>query len=463
MGSSSIKIVTCNNNDIKINSYVLIYQNYSIVIDPNNFDEIEKVLVGTKLEYIFLTHEHFDHIMAVDKLREKYNAKLIAQKLTSKNIQSSSKNLSKFSEIIFDFMKKTQTSKIEEISINSADIEYEDSYTLDWYGNTFFFKHTPGHSEGSSCIYINNYLFTGDSLFEQADTSFLGGKKTRDDYLNITMSFFYSLDKKMQVFAGHYDSFILGDKLYAKEKAIEIYNNRVRFSNCYISYREFIDLLDENNFIVRNNSIFLMSDKDSFYKFYFFINDYGELKNLNSFFHLYRKPIVLEIISNSQIDENFYIQIGFKPYKIYSRYRTVKKNKNFDTVKIANLDDIEEITKLINETFDPLSDYIPNSDELQELILKEEVFIVKVDNKLAGVSIYEKKYKNYYFRLSCVHPNHRPGLIGYMLASTSPKNGSNYSTWIDDNNLEAIKLNTFLGYKLDGTRNHIFIRNKEIK
>ena len=102
MGSSSIKIVTCNNNDIKINSYVLIYQNYSIVIDPNNFDETEKVLDGTKLEYIFLTHEHFDHIMAVDKLREKYNAKLIAQKLTSKNIQSSSKNLSKFSEIIFD-------------------------------------------------------------------------------------------------------------------------------------------------------------------------------------------------------------------------------------------------------------------------------------------------------------------------------------------------------------------------
>ena len=168
---------------------------------------------GMRARYVYTTHEHFDHIMAVDKLREKYNAKLIAQKLTSKNIQSSSKNLSKFSEIIFDFMKKTQTSKIEEISINSADIEYEDSYNLNWYGNTFFFKHTPGHSEGSSCIYINNYLFTGDSLFEKVDTSFLGGKKTRDDYLNITMPFFYSLDKKMQVFAGHYDSFILENKL----------------------------------------------------------------------------------------------------------------------------------------------------------------------------------------------------------------------------------------------------------
>ncbi len=214
MDTSSIKIITCNQNFISINSYVLIYKNLSVVIDPNNFDEIEKSLNGTKLEYIFLTHEHFDHIMAVDKLREKYGAKLIAQKFTSDNIQSSSKNLSKFSQIIFDFMKKTPNPKVEEIIIKKADIEYEDSYILNWHGQTFFFKHTPGHSEGSSCIYVNNCLFTGDSLFEHIDTSFLGGKKAKLDYTNNTIPFFHSLDKKMQVFAGHYNSFILGDKLY---------------------------------------------------------------------------------------------------------------------------------------------------------------------------------------------------------------------------------------------------------
>ncbi|WP_164468960.1 hypothetical protein [Aliarcobacter cryaerophilus] len=183
------------------------------------------------------------------------------------------------------------------------------------------------------------------------------------------------------------------------------------------------------------------------------------MNKLNDFFSLYKKPIILEIISNSKINEDIYTKIGFKPYKIYSRYRTDKKNKIFDTVKIANLEDIDEISKLINETFDHLSDYIPSIYELEELVLKKEVFIVKVDNKLAGVSIYEKKHKNYYFRLSCVHPNHRPGLIGYMLASTQPESGKNYSTWIDDNNLEAIKLNTFLGYKLDGLKNYIFIKN----
>lgn len=263
----------------------------------------------------------------------------------------------------------------------------------------------------------------------------------------------------MEVFAGHFNSFILEDKLYGKDKAIEIYSNRVKYTNCYLNYQAFIELLENSNFIVRDNSIFIMSNQNGFYKFYFFVNNDEELKNLDSFFYFYKEPIILEIVSNNKVDANLYAKIGFKPYKIYSRYRTNKKNKSFDIVKLANIEDIEDISTLINETFDPLSDYIPSNDELIKLILREEVYIIRIDNELAGVSIFEKRDKNYYFRLSCVHQKHRPGLIGYMLASTSPQNGSNYSTWIDDNNIEAIKLNTFLGYKLDGIKNYIFIKN----
>ncbi len=44
-----------------------------------------------------------------------------------------------------------------------------------------------------------------------------------------------------------------------------------------------------------------------------------------------------------QIDDKFRYESGvFEPYKIYSRYSTDKKNKNFDSVKIANIEDTEE-------------------------------------------------------------------------------------------------------------------------
>lgn len=64
----------------------------------------------------------------------------------------------------------------------------------------------------------------------------------------------------------------------------------------------------------------------------------------------------------------------------------------------------------------------------------------------------------FYFRLSCVHKTHRPGIIGYALASSAPSSARTLTTWINDSNIEAITLNTALGYKPDGLKNYIFIK-----
>lgn len=455
-----MELIVCNKNEIGINSYVLKVNNKAVVVDPNDYDEIITAIGECNLDYIFITHEHFDHIMAVDRLRDKYKAKLVAQKFASEHIQFASKNLSKFSNIILDFMNKAISSPIKEFIVKEADILYKDFYNLNWEGYDFLFTHTPGHTKGSSCIIVDNYLFSGDSLFECCDTDTKGIGTSRKEYNAITIPFFESIKSDLNVFSGHYNSFILEDKLKAKEKAIQIFKSRPKYTNLFVNYNDFINILDNSNFFIRKDSIFIIKKYPDFNKFYYFLNDYKNLNNLNDFFNLYKKPVVIELISNTQTYEDIYTQIGFKPYKIYSRYRTNNKNKNFDIVKLANIEDIEDISTLINETFDPLSDYIPSNDELIKLILREEVYIIRIDNELAGVSIFEKRDKNYYFRLSCVHQKHRPGLIGYMLASTSPQNGSNYSTWIDDNNIEAIKLNTFLGYKPDGVKNYIFVQNK---
>lgn len=453
-----MEIIVCNNNEIGINSYLIKVNDRAVVIDPNNYEEIISAIGTCTLDYIFLTHEHFDHIMAVDKLRDKLGAKVIAQNFASEHIQLSSRNLSKFSNIILDFMNKTISSPIKEFVIKAADITYLDSYNLIWEGHNFLFTHTPGHTKGSSCITVDNHLFSGDSLFECCETDTKGVGTSRKEYDEITIPFFKSLKNDTFIHAGHYPSFILEDKLDARKKAIQIFTNRPKYTNLFINYSDFNEILNSCTFFVRDNSIFIIKKDSSFYRFYYFINDYKDLNNLDEFFGLYKKPIVLEIISNDTVDKNLDTMIGFNAYRIYSRYRANRTNRNYDIVKIAGLKDIDEILELINETFDPLSDYIPSINELKNLISKEEVFVVKIDNKLAGVSIYEKREKNYYFRLSCVHQNHRPGLIGYMLASHSPENGMSYSTWIDDCNVEAIKLNTALGYKKDGTKNYIFIK-----
>ena len=212
-----LELIKCNNNDIEVNSYVIGFDKNRIVIDPNDYDDIVKYISDKKLDYILLTHEHFDHILAVDKLRDEFGAKVVAQRLTSKNIQSPVKNLSKFSQIIYEHMKKIPLTNLESFSIKPADIIFDDELDLEWCGYKIFFKHTPGHSEGSSCIFIDEWMFSGDSLFESVPTSFIDGKKARKIYSDVTVPFFNSLDKNFKVFAGHYKEFMLKDRLNSKE------------------------------------------------------------------------------------------------------------------------------------------------------------------------------------------------------------------------------------------------------
>ena len=458
-----MEIIVCNNNEIGINSYLIKVNHKAVVIDPNNYEEITNALGTCILDYIFLTHEHFDHIMAVDKLRVRYGTKVIAQKFASEHIQSSSRNLSKFSNIILDFMNKKVTTPINEFTIKAADIIYLDSYNLIWEGHNFLFTHTPGHTKGSSCITVDNHLFSGDSLFECCETDTKGIGTGRKEYDTITIPFFKTLKNDTIIHAGHYPCFILEDKLNAREKAIKIFVNRPKYTNLFVNYADFNLMLDHCDFFTRNNSIFIIKKDTNFYRFYYFINEYKDLNNLDDFFGLYKKPIVLEIVTKNNIDIHLYKEIGFLSYKIYSRYVKKEIHKDFDTILLACINDIEYIKEIIDKIFDPLSDYIPTISELINFIQKGEVYITKDNDKLSGVAIYQKSEYSYYLRLFCVHPDYRRKSIGSMLTEGLPKDNERCIAWIDNENEISIKINKKIGYKKDSLKNHIFVySNKKI-
>ena len=457
---SEISLKICKGGDLGVNSYILMSKDSAIVIDPGDFKQIAKVLQGKRLEYIIITHEHFDHIFALNELRDLFGAKVIAQRMASQNITTSSKNLSRFSDMIYDVMKVAKRQNIVEFNAQKADIEFDESYELLWQDHTLLLTHTPGHTEGSCCIRVDRWLFCGDSLFEATQTSFLGGSKAKARYDEISLPFFRSLDPDLHVYAGHGESFILGDKLNAIQRAIEIFKNRPKFTNLFVSFDEFNKIINEAQILVRGNNCFLLIKHNGFYKFYYLVDSLANLKNLDAFFRLINEPIITEIVSKEAIKSDFFCDIGFKDYKIYSRYKSTKKNRSFKNVQNATLDDIDEILELINKTFDPLSDYLPNFDELKELILKQAVFVVRLENVVAGVAIYELKQKICYFRLNCVRQDFQNGLIGYALASAPEQmqEAQVFYAWMHDENSEAIRLNQALGYKPDGLKDYIFIK-----
>ena len=72
--------------------------------------------------------------------------------------------------------------------------------------------HTPGHTEGGVCYYIDNVLFSGDTLFHRSigTTDLPGGDHAR--LLRSIKDVLYALPDDTIVYPGHMDTTKIGEE-----------------------------------------------------------------------------------------------------------------------------------------------------------------------------------------------------------------------------------------------------------
>lgn len=177
------------------NCYIITSGGETCIIDPG--DEEEKILrhtAGLNVTKILLTHGHFDHIMAADGLRKKTGAKIYISREDEQMTKNPNINL------YSDFNNSD-----EGFVPFEADAIYSDSVTV---GDTEFeVIETPGHSEGSICLYADGELISGDTLFAGAI-----GRTDYGSYDKIMRSIWklMLLDDSVKVHPGHGFSTTIG-------------------------------------------------------------------------------------------------------------------------------------------------------------------------------------------------------------------------------------------------------------
>lgn len=125
-----------------------------IVIDPG--DQAKSILHAIQEEnlnisYILLTHAHFDHILAVQAVKEATGAKLVLHQEDAWLLKE--ENMGQFRRIVKNYQEPT------------VDIWAQEGTQISFGGMTATYLHTPGHTPGSCVIEIGDCLFTGDTLF----------------------------------------------------------------------------------------------------------------------------------------------------------------------------------------------------------------------------------------------------------------------------------------------------------
>lgn len=183
------------------NCYICGKNTGGFVVDPaadakKIYDEINKQ--GLNIKYIIITHAHFDHIEAAQKLKELTNAKIIASKIDFAALNDSTLNLAD--------MFGAEVSHID------CDMTVEDGDTLEFDGFSLKFIITPGHTLGSMCILVDNeILFSGDTLFALSvgRTDFPGGSFKS---IEKSVKRLFLLEENIKVYPGHNEPTSIGEE-----------------------------------------------------------------------------------------------------------------------------------------------------------------------------------------------------------------------------------------------------------
>ena len=201
-----VKIHTLVLGRLQTNCYVVWAEGSAscVVVDPAA--EPEKILdfvhgKGLNIEAIFLTHGHFDHVGAVEALREATGCALWMHK--------------------GDYLQRPHPTLDFLYPLHDKDLGTvcycEDGSEISAAGLTFTVFSTPGHSQGSVCYLAEDVLLSGDTLFA-------GGCGRTDlpgsdpESIFISLADLAELDDKIRVFPGHGESTTL-----AREKKYNPY------------------------------------------------------------------------------------------------------------------------------------------------------------------------------------------------------------------------------------------------
>ena len=143
------------------------------IVDPSEFESVDLAINKNykKLDFILNTHHHFDHIGGNQKLKEKYNSKIVA-------------------------------SKIDESRIPGIDIKLSEEDFFKFGKTDFKVMFIPGHTKGHIAFYSKSeeIIFTGDTLFSLGcGKIFEGTHKQMFESLNKIKN----LPKSTKIYCGH--------------------------------------------------------------------------------------------------------------------------------------------------------------------------------------------------------------------------------------------------------------------
>lgn len=150
---------------------------------------------GLKIVKVMLTHAHFDHILALEEIKNRTNCDIYVHEDESQYLKDNKLNLSKTED---------------NLKFPEGDVLLRDGDEIDLDGIKIKVIHTPGHTAGSVSYLVEDLLISGDTLFAGSIGRCDFPLGSLEDELSSIKNKLMLLDDNIKVYPGHGFSTTIG-------------------------------------------------------------------------------------------------------------------------------------------------------------------------------------------------------------------------------------------------------------
>lgn len=189
-----MKIKTYISGPIDANNYLIWDENTKDAVLIDCSDKREDIIKdvndnGLNVKYILLTHGHFDHILGVNTMAKRLNAK-VGIHINDSVMMNSVKEM-------------CQMFGISPCEAQKYDFTVKDGDKIQFGTYEIKVIETPGHTKGGVCYLVEDKLFCGDTVFKNSygRTDLPGG--SYDEISNSIKNIIFKLDDNITIYTGH--------------------------------------------------------------------------------------------------------------------------------------------------------------------------------------------------------------------------------------------------------------------
>ena len=211
---------------------------------------------------------------------------------------------------------------------------------------------------------------------------------------------------------------------------------------------------------------FLIEEKDGFYNLHFAVSsDCDVIATAREFAQKLGKPLVTEHIVREGKDRSLGTPQATLKRMVHAEELTATTSHK--SVREGTYADIPKLLEIFNREFDPLTERLPDADELRRLIdghgifIADDIEVAAADGRETGGFIaFERAGRALHLRYWWVDAPIRGKGVGSRLMDSyieASKGTTRQFLWVFADNENAIKRYRHYGFEFDGTADEIYI------